>query len=452
MNNKNTYQRNVPIDYSRHEVIGRHSGYSTVSPNAPDADQSQMHVNYTPSQSSGSFGSFGSSGSFRSFGSFGGSEFERTDLISQRSALDRIGTRVRSDQLRSDQLRSDQLRSNQLRSDENKVTYRQGGTVNPYEPEIEDTYSYAKLPDYVRPPAMDRNPPNWINDRRSMISKLDSNFEDYVQRNLQATPIDAQPNSELKTVEKKDNDPSMSNSFADDPSMSNSFAGDPETTDDPRVRLEKSIFGDVQMAGMAYPHVFTNSPFLQPPQSNLILNPKPHYLAIGSADRDRSKDPNVSKYTIPLVGSDNETVCTPGTEYRNIYSFELVNATIPNINNVLCEPHLLFQIEEIQDTYDSSNLNCAKSFVKLTFDEKVGKWLRLDRNFGEPYIKYFYPKPLASLQKLTISIRKLDGTLFNFGADNKPPKAPKPLIQNFFTFKIIEYIPDSVQAIGQRNI
>lgn len=224
----------------------------------------------------------------------------------------------------------------------------------------------------------------------------------------------------------------------------------PYSEPDYRVALEKNILGNQRMSSYAYPHVFKDGPFMQLPQMNLIANPKPLYLHVDSNGRNRERYPNPSSYVFPLIDSNNE-VETPGERYRNIYEISLLSATVPNVATVLQQPYLILQIDEIGGHYDAAGAGCRKAFAKLYFDDVGGSFLRVDKGIGDPAVRVFYPKPLASLARLTLSIRNPDGTLFNFGTDTTPPQSPNPLLQNSFTFQIITKITDVNQAIGHRN-
>jgi len=258
------------------------------------------------------------------------------------------------------------------------------------------------------------------------------------------------------------NDPSVSPHFqpAYNPEMPppDSEAAEsskPEVNPDIEVSLEKDAWSQRALASMWYPQVYQDGPFYQLPQQNLILNPKPIYLFIDSRDRDRNRYPNPNSYRIPLVSSDTESnFRTTGTRYKNIYSISLLSAVVPNTNNVLDELYLVLQVDEIDPMYDASNPTCSRAFTKLHFSEvfTTGKFLRLDKGVGDPLTRVFYPKPLASLSSLTISFRKYDGTLFNFGTDSSPPANPIQDFQNSLTFEIVTKITDINEAIGHRNI
>lgn len=234
------------------------------------------------------------------------------------------------------------------------------------------------------------------------------------------------------------------------PPMDDASREQPYADPDYRVTLEKNIIGNQRMASYAYPQVYRDRPFMQLPQMNLILNPKPLYLHVDSTERNRDRYPNPAQYVFPLVDS-NDDVSTPGERYKNIYEISLVSATIPNNSAVLDQPYLILQIDEIGGHYDAAGPGCKKAFSKMYFENPGGKFMRVDKGIGDPAIRVFYPKPLASLSRLSISIRKPDGTLFNFGSDTTPPQAPNMDLQNSFTFQIVTKITDIDQALGHRN-
>lgn len=209
------------------------------------------------------------------------------------------------------------------------------------------------------------------------------------------------------------------------------------------------------MANMAYPAVYRDAPFLQLPQQNLIINPVPVYLTIDSRDRDRVTWPQANHFQIPLASSRTDTrVKAVGERYKNIYSISLLSAVVPNMNNVLDEPYLLFQIDEIDKVYDSANPACARAFTKLYFKEVCpsSKYLRLDKGVGDPLTKIYWPAPKASLDRLTFSFRRFDGSLFAFGPDSAPPADPLTDRQTSVTLEIRTYVVDAGRALGHRNI
>lgn len=281
-----------------------------------------------------------------------------------------------------------------------------------------------------------------------------ANANDFITTNqpLPSVPgavVEAPEYPFARPEEKPSNDPELPPSDSRPP-IDDESREQPLREPDYNIALEKSTIGNQMMASYAYPHVYRDNPFFQLPQMNLILNPKPLYLHVDSNQRNRERYPNPSQYVFPLVSGSND-VNTPGERYKNIYEISLVSATVPNQSAVLDQPYLILQIDEIGGHYDSATDGCRKAFAKMFFDDVGGKFLRVDKGIGDPAVRVFYPKPLASLARLTISIRNPDGTIFNFGTDTSPPQAPNPELQNSFTFQIITKVTDVNQAIGHRN-
>lgn len=204
----------------------------------------------------------------------------------------------------------------------------------------------------------------------------------------------------------------------------------------------------------AYPHVFKDEPFLQIPQSNLIVNPIPVYISLDSRDRDRDAWPQTNRYRIPFVtGSDDPDIKVTGDRLKNIYSISVLSCVVPNIVGIMDAPYLLLQFDEIEGTYDAPGIPTKNAFTKLYFREAgANKFLRLDKAVGDPSTRVYWPAPRASLDHLTVSFRNFDGTLFDFGADNVKPAEPNVSIQNTLTLEVRTYVTDTAKAIGHRNV
>lgn len=189
----------------------------------------------------------------------------------------------------------------------------------------------------------------------------------------------------------------------------------------------------------------------QLPQANLVVNPKSDYVTINSSDRNREKWPSTSNFSIKLIddepGQPNGVV---GKRYRNIQSVKLLSAVVPNTNNVLDEPYLLLQIDEIKGMYDAASRPARNSFTKLHFMPSPGNFLRLDKGVGDPLTRVYWPTPKATIDRFTMSVRTYDGEVFDFGTDDGDE--PDPLLQTTFTLEIKGYVSDSKTALGHRNI
>ena len=200
--------------------------------------------------------------------------------------------------------------------------------------------------------------------------------------------------------------------------------------------------------------LWSNDAWFQLPQQNLIVNPKPAYITINSSDRSRIKWPSTSNFCIKLIddepGQPNGVV---GKRYRNVQSVKLLSAVVPNTNNVINEPYLLLQINEVEGMYDAASRSCQNAFTKLYFEEAPGtaKFLRMDKGVGDPLTRVYWPTPKATIDRFTVSFRTYDGEVFDFGADDNPDDINLEL-QTTITLEIRDYVTDSKVALGHRNI
>lgn len=154
------------------------------------------------------------------------------------------------------------------------------------------------------------------------------------------------------------------------------------------------------------------------------------YLSINSFDRNWMTDTKRYQYSINFLTWSNSIQ----NRYRNIESICVTKVVIPdeivqiidpiqasfNHEFTFSYPYLLLQIDEFNDIYDGTNDNVRKSFCKLAFDKAY------KGQNGRGYVvlepiqnerKIFYPAPLSTLNKLSISLLKPNGTLFNESND-----------------------------------
>ena len=165
-------------------------------------------------------------------------------------------------------------------------------------------------------------------------------------------------------------------------------------------------------------------------------NPIVNFLSINSIDRDFTLYPSPNSYTIYL-----------DQEYRNVQSIELIDASIPDKNDPGQEPYLLLQVDQISNTIHSLNTPVQKAFAILKMTPQIPDYfMQLDNTPWEKMPK-IYRQPLASLNKMTLSIRKSDGTLFDFGETSTTAGA----FQNSFTFKIVTQETNRAQ-LQTRNV
>lgn len=159
-------------------------------------------------------------------------------------------------------------------------------------------------------------------------------------------------------------------------------------------------------------------------EPNIEYEETTHYLVISSNDRNVTDYPNVNNYVINLQD-----------EIKNITSIQLIQAIIPDKNDVTQEPFLLLKIAEMEDVMISNNRNISDAFAILQMASPVssGFFIEIDTKIHENCVKY-YKTPKSSLSRLTVSITDMHGNLFNFGSDSPDP--PKKELQNLFVFKL----------------
>lgn len=155
------------------------------------------------------------------------------------------------------------------------------------------------------------------------------------------------------------------------------------------------------------------------------------YLSVNSFDRDWEKEKSRYNYSISALAHTNSIQ----NRYRNINNICVTTLVIPdeivqtndtikqsfNHDFTFSYPYLILKIDEFNDVYDGTNDVVRKAFCKLVFDKAY------KGQNGRGYVvlkpmqnekKYFYPAPLSSLNKLSISLLKPNGTLFNQSTDS----------------------------------
>lgn len=162
------------------------------------------------------------------------------------------------------------------------------------------------------------------------------------------------------------------------------------------------------------------------------------YMTVCSKDRDASRYPNPNSYTIDI---DNDL--------KNIRSIELYSAILPNVNSILSEPYLLLNIDEISGTFSSPNQHISDCFSILAMSSATaGNFVHIKSNHYANIQKTYYGAPKAKLNKMSISFKKEDGTLFSFGTDTDPPTKN---LQHTLTFKVTTLHTDK-NVLNVRNL
>ena len=151
-----------------------------------------------------------------------------------------------------------------------------------------------------------------------------------------------------------------------------------------------------------------------------------HYaknLQITSKDRNFTSFPTTSNFRICFE------------KIRNVVEIELVSAILPNQNDILDEPYLIIEIDELPSNIEFSCRDINKAFAMLPLkkpNKDTGGFIvpELGQNY-KTTMKF--KTPLASIDQFTISIKDMDGALFDFGTDTAPGTKS---LQTTFMFKI----------------
>jgi len=166
----------------------------------------------------------------------------------------------------------------------------------------------------------------------------------------------------------------------------------------------------------------------QPTQRTIMLK----YITINGFDRDWLNASQKKRFSYRI----DFTKLT--SNYRNISSIKFSKLIIPNevlenrsITNApkfvhhhdhkLAYPYLLLQVDEIGDLCDGLSQQVQKSFAQFIYDKSYkcpngrGYVIMVP---AQDETKVFYPQNMASLQRLTFSILKPNGTLFNNSQDD----------------------------------
>ena len=165
-----------------------------------------------------------------------------------------------------------------------------------------------------------------------------------------------------------------------------------------------------------------------------------YYLKVSSADRDSSVYPCSSNFMLELP-----------KEYKNIYSIELIQAIIPDQNNVKSEPYLLLSIDELdKKPVDAIDKSTSDSFAILLLNNPPlvpGTFISIDNTIHQNTVLYYPTTPKAKLSKMSIKITDVDGNIFDFGGDGTTTKG----YQSTFVFKIVQ-LERNTNVMSTRNV
>ena len=141
-------------------------------------------------------------------------------------------------------------------------------------------------------------------------------------------------------------------------------------------------------------------------EPNVSYAQRVKYITVCSLERNTTTFPNPGKFSITLAN-----------ELRNIASIELIQAILPNVNDILDEPYLLLKIDELEDVMESTNRNIADSFAIIQMASEVKStgtgFINTDKRIYENTVKEFIT-PKASLAKLSLTLTDINGQEFDF--------------------------------------
>jgi len=205
-------------------------------------------------------------------------------------------------------------------------------------------------------------------------------------------------------------------------------------------RSSISEYNSNQMSQNAYSNVYQqqyNTQLSHMNEPDIQYTEKHYYIAISSRDRNTMDFPNVNSYSIVLP-----------SELKNVTQIQLVQAILPDKNNIRNEPYMLLKIDEIDDVMISNDRYISDSFaiIQLSTPAIDGGFINMDCTIHDTTIKS-YVTPKASLSKLSIRVTDCHGSLFNFG--NNPGLQKE--YQNIFVFKVTT-LEKTRSTLQQRNV
>lgn len=152
------------------------------------------------------------------------------------------------------------------------------------------------------------------------------------------------------------------------------------------------------------------------------------YFFCCSRDRDITIYPNPAQFRIKF---DTQSI----VEYRNVEEIQLLDCFLPDQgspSHVSTYPYILLQINEIQETLQSSNNISNQSFTILQISGANGNWINIDEKTHRQLIKTYNP-PLAKLSSLTLTLYTPNGSVLSLGTDSG---SINENIQTAFVFRI----------------
>jgi hypothetical protein len=216
--------------------------------------------------------------------------------------------------------------------------------------------------------------------------------------NLNVNKADIDPAVLYRTVQK--NDDSNTNTYT------NSF------TD------QNKINKDITIRNQSFTDGVEN--FIIPKKNDNLIIEK--YLSVNSIDRDWANGlaPLRYRYGINFLTKNNDLM----NKYKNIDSIKVGRVIIPceelpisnNYHINFSYPYVILSIDEFNDVYDGTNDTIRRSFCNLIYESSYrspnGRGYIVLRPVQDEK-KQFYPAPLSTIQKLSISLLQPNGELLS---------------------------------------
>ena len=197
-----------------------------------------------------------------------------------------------------------------------------------------------------------------------------------------------------------------------------------QKNDDDAFTDKNKKFKDITIRNQSFTDGVEN--FIIPKKNDNVIIEK--YLSINSIDRDWSSGlaPLRYRYGINFLTKNNDLM----NKYKNIDSIKVGKVIIPceqipsnNASNHInfSYPYVILSIDEFNDVYDGTNDAIRKSFCNLIYESSYRS------PNGRGYIvlqpvqdekKQFYPAPLSTIQKLSISLLQPNGELLSYRQDS----------------------------------
>lgn len=153
----------------------------------------------------------------------------------------------------------------------------------------------------------------------------------------------------------------------------------------------------------------------------------PRYLSVNGFDRDWTKHKDRFRFTLDLGATLHRQIHSIGVT-RLVVPMEISdergmgNNPKPHYTHMFsfAFPYVVLNIDEFADVYEGSGDVSRRAFCQMVFESSY------KAPSGRGYVvlkpmqdeqKYFYPTPLASLSRLTLSLLRPNGALFNRSTD-----------------------------------